>query len=182
MYSGARIYPAIVCGDFNLDARSKDGARVCASRCVLLTDCAGPHSLDYLRMMDVLQRELNSAEHGFVVRDLVFESHGTHPITYGDVRTDTAGLLVPSETVLTHTADYLCQLSIDYVLFVGPPQGAAASTVRHENTKIEPFLCAPGEAEPCTHLSDHLGIVSNFTVLHGGAGGDDVFRNTNNGE
>lgn len=141
----------------------------------------GPHSLDYLRMMDVLQRELHSPEHGFVVRDLVYESHGAHPITYGDVVRDAHGRLQPSEIVLTHTADYLSQLSIDYVFLVGPPVGAAAaSTVRHEGTKIEPFRCAPGEAEPCTHLSDHLGIVSTFTVLHGGGDADAFGANNSN--
>ncbi len=68
--SGPR-YPALICGDFNLDA--------------IDARHQGPHSLDYVRMMDILARELNSPSDGFVIRDLALESLGYHPITYGDV-------------------------------------------------------------------------------------------------
>lgn len=122
-------YSAIICGDFNLDARS----------------------VEYVRMMDVLRRELASEEHGFVVRDLMLDAQGMHPVTYGD----------PSERVLTHASDLGCRLSIDYVIYVGPMQGGA---LRHVTTQLDLFECEPNEAGPCTHLSDHMGVTSEFDL------------------
>lgn len=127
--SGDARHSAIICGDFNLDARS----------------------VEYVRMMDVLRRELVSEECGFVVRDLMLDAQGMHPITYGD----------PRERVLTHTSDLGCQLSLDYVIYVGPIQGGA---LRHVTTQLDLFECEPNEAGPCTHLSDHMGVTSEFDL------------------
>ena len=137
-------HPALVLGDFNLDARHAEG----------------PHSLDYVRMMDILTRKLSSEEDGWAVRDLVWEKHNGHPITYGDVQPDDQSL--PRETVLTHTADHCCQISIDYALFVGPRETDAP--IQPLDTRIEPFECKPPEAGPCTQLSDHYGIVNTFLL------------------
>jgi hypothetical protein len=141
-------YPALICGDFNLDAN--DVRR------------QGPHSLDYMRMMDILSRELSSAADGFVVRDLAFEALGHHPVTYGDVATG-EGPPRPREVLLTHPADHCCKLSIDYALFLGPPADSRAS-LRHVGTSIEPFFCEANEAGPCTQLSDHYGVTSLFEL------------------
>ena len=143
-------HPALILGDFNLDARTHNHQ--------------GPHSLDYMRMMDILTRTLSSPEHGFSARDLVFEEFKSHPITYGDVVSsgdDSTLPLAPRETVLTHTADHNCSLCIDYALFIGPRD--ANASVAPQETKIEPFFC-PDEAGPCTQLSDHYGISSTFKV------------------
>lgn len=142
-------YPALILGDFNLDARTHLKH--------------GPHSLDYVRMMDILSRVLNSEADGFVIRDLVYEQYSNHPVTYGDVREQGAdgGAPEPMETILTHTADHCCSISIDYALFLGPKETEA---IRHVETRIEPFFCDPGEAGPCTQLSDHYGIASTFLV------------------
>jgi endonuclease/exonuclease/phosphatase family metal-dependent hydrolase len=163
--NNGKIYPALILGDFNLDARTHKHE--------------GPHSLDYVRMMDVLQRELARPEEGvvgrffffffpfffffFLVRDLLYESSGTHPITYGDVIEDENVSPLPRETVLTHTADHCCALSIDYALFLGPRE--TGEVVRHLNTRVEPFVIEEGhKTSPCTQLSDHYGLESKFLM------------------
>jgi hypothetical protein len=131
-------------------------------------------------MLDILSRQLNSPEVGFVVRDLAYETLGHHPITYGDfVQLKGAmgcfflvwffshlfcpldGTLGPRETVLTHTADHCCSNSIDYMLYLGKSEGEHLQPIE---TRVEMFLCEPGEADPCTQLSDHYGVVSLFKM------------------
>ncbi len=112
-------------------------------------------------MLDILSRQLNSPEDGFVVRDLAYETLGHHPVTYGDTVESSDGPLRPRETVLTHTADHCCSLSIDYMLFLGKIDGEHLQPVE---TKIEMFMCEPGEADPCTQLSDHYGVASLFKM------------------
>lgn len=147
VYGREKRYPALIMGDFNLDSRTHKNE--------------GQHSLDYLRMMDVFLRELNSEVDGYFVRDLLYESTQEHPITYGDVTEQESGIIIPKETVLTHVPDHCCSLSIDYSFFLGP---IGDSNIRHVGSKVEPFECEENEAGPCTHLSDHYGIITNLEI------------------
>lgn len=109
-------FPALVCGDFNL--------------------CARKHPLDYIRMVEILKREVADPEKGYEVRNVLPE----HPVTFG----------CPGETTLTHPSDVASEMCIDYVFFVGPPDFCRIQA------QVESF-CVNGE--PFTQLSDHNGIV-----------------------
>ena len=50
-----------------------------------------------------------------VVDHLMLANGGTHPTTYGDMKRDENGQMVPREVVLTDKADYESLQSLDYI-------------------------------------------------------------------
>jgi len=138
-------HPTLLTGDFNINSR-EPGSPSC-------------ETAEYKQMMAKLDPS------GVWLRDLLKEANnGLHPITYGDFCEQVeSGVVkkIPTETLLTHTADYCCAQSIDYILFADVP---TASDVALEvvNTKIEKFLVDPSSVK-CSQLSDHYGVA---TTLH----------------
>ncbi|KAJ3299862.1 calcium calmodulin-dependent protein kinase type 1G [Borealophlyctis nickersoniae] len=98
------------------------------------------------------------------VRDLVYESMGVHPVTFGDVTEDGK----PRETVLTAVDSLKSCGSIDYVFCLnGANSNASAGDadevvkVEQKGTRVDKFLV---EGEPFTQLSDHYGISTMLQV------------------
>lgn len=105
---------ALICGDFNMDARR--------------------HVLDYERLVNLLQRELELAERGWCVKNVV---EGEFPVTYGLI----------GERTLTMEKDWDSAQCLDYMLFIGP----------RETMEISGGL-ARLEREGGGALSDHQGL------------------------
>jgi len=140
-------YPVLITGDFNINSREPTSPTV--------------ETKEYKYMVDTL----NSS--GVTVRDLLKESYnGTHPITYGDVIEQIEGdkvIEVPKETLLTHTADRCCKLSIDYALFGDTPENHQENLLEVVSTKVEEFFVDPAVVK-CSQLSDHYGITTTLRV------------------
>jgi len=165
-------YPILITGDFNINSRE--------------TGSPNNETREYKYMMETLDPS------GTRLRDLLKESHnGVHPITYGDVHERVDGdkvIYSPKETLLTHTADHCCNLSIDYVFFGDTPSNQAENVVEVVSAKVEEFLVDPAVVK-CSQLSDHYGITTTLRVnksdvcveknnTPGKRGGDDVVTAT----
>jgi hypothetical protein len=74
------------------------------------------------------------------VRDMLKESYGHHPITFGDVIVNDDGTLKPRETALTGKDDLLAQASLDYILLIGANQSEQPGLVTVERTRVEEFF------------------------------------------
>lgn len=102
---------------------------------------------------------INNAE--MIVLDVMAESLGEHPITYGDV-TDFV-TKSPKETVLTAIDGLASCGSIDYIFSLIPLRDYESGLyeVNKKLTKVEPFFV---NGEPFTQLSDHYGISATFSL------------------
>jgi sphingomyelin phosphodiesterase len=94
-------YPALITGDFNVNAKNIDGT-------------ASP---EYDFLIKKLNRDTESCSKDHLpVRDLLKEhNNGSHPNTYADTHPE--DFKKPRETILTHKADLCTQLCIDYMMF-----------------------------------------------------------------
>jgi hypothetical protein len=90
------------------------------------------------------------------LKDAVYESYGFHPVTFGDVKVDENGMVVPAETVLTDADEVMAVQSIDHVLW-SPRQ----SNVNVEGVRVEKFLVAD------THLDDNEDQEKGYTQVSG---------------
>lgn len=145
------LSPILLAGDFNAPAREdpSDGSK---------------SSGVYLEMMDLLRSTFPS----FRVSDALHEACGEHPITYGDVIVDSStGRKLPRELVLTNTADYCCQLCIDYMIWLAPTsirEDIKPVELVPQTTRVEPFFLDASSVGSYTfdQLSDHYGISSTL--------------------
>lgn len=167
------LSPIIIAGDFNAPARSDptDGSK---------------SSAVYMEMMNLM----NSTFSDHQVQDALRDAAGEHPVTYGDVIVDEeTGERRPRELVLTNAADYCCQLSIDYLIWLSPRSEAPAAfpdNLRYSSssnddmarqlkapaprlvpasTRVEPFFIDPSVGPyQFAQLSDHYGISATLRV------------------
>jgi len=104
-----RGWPLILCGTLNFDGRQ--------------SATQGSHSEEYCAVVEFLRSELGE------VRDLLYDTVGSHPVTYADTKITSAGE-VPSERVLTNTSVYTTpgfkRRCLDYILFF-PPESVVES-------------------------------------------------------
>jgi hypothetical protein len=140
--------PIIISGDFNAPARDEPHDGTKSSRV-------------YVEMMNLIRSTFSD----HLVADALHESVGEHPVTYGDVIFDVAsGSRRPRELVLTNTADYCCQLCIDYMIWLAPKDiQSSIEPVRlvQGSTRVEPFFIDPTTGPyKFDQLSDHYGISS----------------------
>jgi endonuclease/exonuclease/phosphatase family metal-dependent hydrolase len=136
-------YPVIIAGDFNIDSRGENA--------------------EYRYMMDTLVTAKPA------LKDLLRETYGEHPITYGDFHSvpheTEAGAVVttPRELHLTHKADYCCGLSIDYIFMADTVANQRENVVEVTETKVEEFFVPP-EKFIFSQLSDHYGVSTTLRV------------------
>ena len=90
------------------------------------------------------------------LKDAVYKSYGFHPVTFGDVKVDENGMVVPAETVLTDADELMAVQSIDHVLW-SPRQ----SNVNVEAVRVEKFLVAD------THLDNDEDQEKGYTQVSG---------------
>jgi len=139
-------YPVLVTGDFNINSRDPISG--------------SSETIEYKRMMETLDSS------GVWLRDLLKEAYnGMHPITYGDFHEQVEGATItrsPKETLLTHTADHCCGLSIDYILY-GDATSKGEVALEVASTSIEEFIVDPSVVK-CSQLSDHYGITTTLRV------------------
>lgn len=118
--------PIILCGLF--EVCSKDEKNL--------------HSQEYEQMMKTLSN----------FKDLLFQSYGGHPTTYGDINRETKK---PVETLLTEKSDLASLKSVDYV-FLDPKQKSIQVDARIEKMAVS--------GQPYTHLSDHYAIKLSLSL------------------
>jgi len=139
-------HPLLVTGDFNINSRDPISPSL--------------ETKEYKYMMETLDPS------GVWLRDLLKEAHnGAHPITYGDFHEQPEGDSVkrsPKETLLTHTADHCCGLSIDYILF-GETTNQGDAALEVVSTNIEQFVVDPTVVK-CSQLSDHYGVTTTLRI------------------
>jgi hypothetical protein len=90
------------------------------------------------------------------LKDAVYKSYGFHPVTFGDVKVDENGMVVPAETVLTDADELMAVQSIDHVLW-SPRQ----SNVNVEAVRVEKFMVAD------THLDNDEDQHKGYTQVSG---------------
>jgi len=132
----------IIAGDFNINAR--------ANRRDAITE-----SEEYKQMMQIFHQKLPD----FEIKNLLKEIYGYHPCTYADV-TLKDGKTIPRETVLTHTADYCTEESIDYIFSI-QKKNTKISSVVPQKIKIKEFFV---NNLPVTQLSDHYALSLNLMI------------------
>jgi len=132
----------IIAGDFNINARAHPADSVTESK-------------EYKDMMEIFSKKLPE----FEIKDLLKETYGCHPCTYADI-TLKDGKIIPRETVLTHTADYCMEESIDYIFSILQKSNLTPA-LSSSKIKITEFFV---EDLPVTQLSDHYGI--SLDLLH----------------
>mmetsp|Transcript_102859 Transcript_102859/g.235931 ORF Transcript_102859/g.235931 Transcript_102859/m.235931 type:complete len:474 (-) Transcript_102859:229-1650(-) len=136
--------PLLLCGDWNIDAHANRGDLKIKSPLGQLS-LGAEGSPEYRDLV----RHLEDGLPGLTVRDVVLESTGFHPVTFGNVN-QIDGALVPNDTILTDPDEVGCQAFLDYVLLCEP--GGAKATLK---SKIDPF---PSSGLPVTQLSDHCAV------------------------
>ncbi|KAI8097048.1 Endonuclease/exonuclease/phosphatase [Halteromyces radiatus] len=150
--------PIIAMGDFNIDSADHSSGNI--------TLPSTKSSLAYTMMMDVLtgkgiddsfftnddHKKLRFADDWQLsFTDMLYQTFGYHPVTFGDYYLDSNNNIHPSETTLTHAKQLLTVQSIDQLLW----SPTSTSHLRLSNVTIEKFLVSN---EPFTQLSDHYGI------------------------
>eukprot|EP01112_Ceratiomyxa_fruticulosa_P019689 TRINITY_DN649_c0_g1_i2.p1 TRINITY_DN649_c0_g1~~TRINITY_DN649_c0_g1_i2.p1 ORF type:complete len:472 (-),score=50.47 TRINITY_DN649_c0_g1_i2:52-1467(-) len=170
-------YPSLITGDFNINSKVDSPTNIINVKIydhpsylshmkienvnTIQTDIECTDLEEYRFLMQVLDPH-NTKDTG--LRDLLFENHQHHPITYGD--TSRSNLesqdILPRETTLTHTADHGSSLSIDYIFYADTTQNQLVNgiSIVEGCTKVEEFF-VDGKAygsEDVTQLSDHYGI------------------------
>ena len=99
-----------------------------------------PSSNDEINRLEELGENENliyASRRKMIVRDLLFESYGEHPVTYGDV-TDTVSY-TPLETILTHKEDHGRCESLDYI-FLMEDEKTEPNSTEVQVTKVERFF------------------------------------------
>jgi sphingomyelin phosphodiesterase len=114
--------PVFVCADMNIDGLS------------------GSESAIFDQVLNI---------HGFERHDTVWETIGSHPVTYADIEDGE-----PADKVLTVETDYGARQSLDYVFYFRPVEGDAIVT--KAESSVEKFKVD----KPYGQLSDHYGIAT----------------------
>lgn len=138
-------WPVLIAGDLNIDAKEQ-------------RHCNVTRSDEYSALFQLL----NTTD--LVVTDLLHESYGHHPSTYGDAYLCSVNeTWRPKETVLTAPVDHCTKMCIDYLVLLRPQDEDQARKLRilDNSTKVEEF-CVLGK--PYSHLSDHYGISTALDV------------------
>ncbi|KAI8062449.1 Endonuclease/exonuclease/phosphatase [Gongronella butleri] len=155
--------PILALGDFNIDSAAHDGP---------ISQPSVNSSRAYTMMMDVLSG--NGTDGAFFGKenewlfpaasdsdsdagrihwkDMLYDTFGAHPVTFGDFVQAANGSLLPAETALTHAQQLLTVQSIDQLLWANMSSSVNLSLV---NVTLEKFQV---NNEPFTQLSDHYGI------------------------
>lgn len=136
-------YPALITGDFNIDSRGETN--------------------EYKYMMETLVTAKPT------IKDLLKETYGDHPITYGDFHelpheTEIDKMVThPREIHLTHKADHCCGLSIDYIMLADTEVNEQEKVLEVTETKVEEFFVDESKHR-FTQLSDHYGVSTTLRV------------------
>lgn len=179
-------YPSLITGDFNINSKVDSPTNI-----VNVKVYDHPSYLSHMNLENVnnaiqkeIEIEINELEeYRFLMqvldphntkdtglRDLLFENHQHHPITYGDISRSTleSQSILPRETTLTHTADYGSSLSIDYIFYADTTHNQLVNgiTIVDGCTKVEEFFVDGKDygSEEVTQLSDHYSIVTVLKV------------------
>lgn len=155
---GGRRWPLLLGGSFNVNGRR--GAVDATS------------SNEYDTMCETLRHGLGE------MRDLLFDSCGSHPVTYADTHLLTSGE-VPAERVLTSPGAYgsevLKRQRLDYLFFF--PHGTQADCCRRALEPVVPATCRVEKfavdrtkdvGSPVTQLSDHYALEATLAVIEPG--------------
>eukprot|EP01119_Soliformovum_irregulare_P020937 TRINITY_DN6856_c0_g1_i2.p1 TRINITY_DN6856_c0_g1~~TRINITY_DN6856_c0_g1_i2.p1 ORF type:complete len:202 (-),score=52.68 TRINITY_DN6856_c0_g1_i2:15-620(-) len=132
--------PAIVAGDFNINARVRESNE----------------ATEYKYLVKALNKNNTSCSPAHLpVRDLLKEHTGQHPSTYADASPRGK----PRETVLTHPVDLGTDLCIDHMFYIDTVENSRDGVVkcRLNSTQVEEFF-VQDEKSPFSQLSDHYGV------------------------
>ncbi|KAI9316903.1 Endonuclease/exonuclease/phosphatase [Dichotomocladium elegans] len=134
--------PMVLMGDFSVDSRVHDGRP--------LDEPSTSSSKEYSMMKKVLSGVgIDSAELDAKMRsrlfsdtwrigdltDALYDHYKYHPVTFGDVVSNSDGQLVPAETVLTEAEQLMTVQSLDYILW---DQSRSSVVVR--DARVQKFL------------------------------------------
>ena len=142
-----RVQPAsvVIAGDLNIDAKDD-------------RHCHQSQSGEYCALFQLLEST------NLVVTDLLHESYGHHPSTYGDAYLCSVNeSWRPKETVLTAPVDHCTKMCIDYLVLLRPHDEEYNKKLKimDRSTKVEEFFVL---GKPYSHLSDHYGISTVLDV------------------
>jgi endonuclease/exonuclease/phosphatase family metal-dependent hydrolase len=141
-------YPALLTGDFNINARRNRNNGVESSE-------------EYVAMMDYIHSVFSGSHFGI---DLVRKRYGFHPVTYGDVfvHPETEEVL-PRERVITNPVDHGIQECLDYMILLDTQKNIDRRAVQVKDTKVEEFFNTDPDIA-ITQCSDHYGISSVLQI------------------
>ena len=173
---------ALVCGDFNIDARNKpewyhwmmdrlnemnnnEALEALKKQYPLdISPLQGSHISDeYTSIVKELSERKGESESKLSITDLVLEKQGNHPISFGDFIVEN-GTEKPREVILTNPETLITKERLDYIFLVEP--SLQIPTLSVQNCCIEPFfrpLEKITESMPCTQLSDHYAVSLSCT-------------------
>ncbi|KAI8364929.1 Endonuclease/exonuclease/phosphatase [Blakeslea trispora] len=144
-------YPILLMGDLNVDAAVHNGSPI---------DIPSINSsLPYDMMMDYA-----SAWPLTNLTDVVYNTFGYHPVTFGDYHRLENSTLVPSETVLTSHNQLLTVQSIDRMLWLGN-RGQENTNIRPCNVTVEPFFVDKSLHLPFTQISGKFFSGPSFALI-----------------
>lgn len=96
------------------------------------------------------------------IRDVLYEQHGQHPVTFGEViGTNEDGSYKMKETTLTAKDGTCFNASFDIILYIDREGGKKGSNLDVTNTWIDRFE-ATDPQNRFTTLSDHYGVGAHF--------------------
>ena len=167
----------ILCGDFNVNARqpnfSLSGIEEDYVPLKLYPSLAQDgYCNEYENMKAILSR--NNEDQ---ITDLVYESLGFFPPTFGVSRIGKDGREEPDEVILTHAVDYCTNLCLDYIFQLTPKFGrkkefelsdsktlkkSSILRVKPKSSRVEPFYVKHPKV---TQLSDHLGLATTIEIV-----------------
>ncbi|KAI9274185.1 Endonuclease/exonuclease/phosphatase [Sporodiniella umbellata] len=146
-------HPVLIAGDLNIDAATHPKERP-------ITERSKDSSIEYLQMVNTLKLEN--------MKDLVYESFGYHPVTFGDYKKSDTETLVPAETVLTNSDQWMTVQSIDRLFWIDrntslltPLRPAIEKFWVAENTEMSQ---KEKKDTKFTQISDHYGLSCNILV------------------
>ena len=125
-------WPVLIGGDFNIDS---------------VTQC---EEKEYTNLMNKISGLGD-------VRDLIYEDHGCHPITYGDTTTTHREMILTDEYIYR---GWESDSSFDYFFLIEPnslPDNYDSDITLH-STSVNTMRTEPCSKCPCTHLSDHYAV------------------------
>jgi len=157
----------VLTGDFNVDSR--DTQKFKSSKMMQFSDIRQMKSLNEVECFgeyDALLTCLNG-DNKNEIENVLFESHGQHPITFGDYEVTKDNKKKPTETVLTDEKCLLVAECLDYI-FRYVPTALLENELRQPCSYVKERLSiVPGSAEVekflvknrhFTQLSDHYGV------------------------
>ena len=168
---------AMLCGDFNVDARNpyfnaKELKIDYRPLELYQLPLRKGYCNEYQSMLAIL-----SKNHEDKIVDVVFESLGIFPPTYGVSRIGPDGTEEPDEVVLTHAVDYCTNLCLDYIFQITPKEmksidflppevqlakKSSLLRVKEKASRVEQFYVQHPQV---TQLSDHFGLVTTIEMV-----------------